>query len=248
MDIDPTGWTTSAEAWIARIDTFDLAREVLLDKTMLRFCEPGPGRAVLDIGCGEGRFCRMLSALGADPTGLEPTLPLLEAARNRHSNGRYVRGLADALPFEDSSFDVVVFYLTLIDIPDFRKAIAESVRVLKPGGRMVIGNLASHASTSPNGYVRDANGRMLYYALDNYMDEAAMEVEWAGIKVINYHRPLSAYMDAFLSGGLILREYLEPVPSVEEVAKNPKWADYRRVPYVVAMLWEKPLCDDEVMG
>ena len=223
------------------MDDFDFARVVLLDGPMVRMCGPLEGRSVLDVGCGEGRFCRMVSALGAVTTGLDPTLPLMETARARHPEGSYVVGNGDDLPFPDASFDVVVFYLTLIDIPDFRKAIAEGARVLKPGGRMVIGNLASHASTTPNGWTRDAEGKALYYALNNYMDESEMEVAWAGIKVINYHRPLSAYMDAFLSCALILREYLEPVPTLEDVAKNPKWADDRRVPYVVAMLWEKGL-------
>jgi SAM-dependent methyltransferase len=237
---DPSGWTTSAGAWIARVDTFDFARQVLLDESMIGLCGALDGLRILDVGCGEGRFCRMLSVRGADTTGLDPTAPLLDVAQKRHPKGKYLAGSGDELPFEDSSFDVVVFYLTLIDIPDYRKAIKEGARVLKPGGRMVVGNLASHASTSPNGWTRDADGKALYYALDNYMEETEMEVAWAGIKVINYHRPLSAYMDAFLSSGLILRAYLEPIPTLEQIAENPKWADERRVPYVVAMLWRKP--------
>ncbi len=216
MEEDRSGWATSAQAWITRIDDFDFAREVLLDKPMLRMCGPLEGRSLLDVGCGEGRFCRMAGAHGAQTTGLDPTLPLLETARARHPEGSYLVDVGEDLPFENSSFDVVVFYLTLIDIPDFRKAISEGARVLRPGGRMVIGNLASHASTTPNGWTRDADGKALYYALNNYMD-------------------------AFLSCGLILREYLEPIPTLEEVAVNPKWADDRKVPYVVAMLWEKAL-------
>ena len=239
MPEDRSGWTTSADAWIARMDTFDFARQVLLDGPMVRMCGEVDGRRVLDIGCGEGRFCRMLSALGAQTVGLDPTAQLLETAAGRDPGGEYLPGNAESLPFEDGSFDVVVFYLTLIDIPDFRKAIFEASRVLKPGGRMVIGNLACHASTSPTGWVRDAGGGKLYFPIDRYMDELEMEVAWAGICVINYHRPLSAYMEAFLSAGLALREYLEPVPTAEQIQENPDLEYERRVPYVVGMLWEK---------
>ena len=140
MSEDRSGWTTSAEAWVKRVDSFDFSREVLLDKPMIRMCGDLGGRSVLDVGCGEGRFCRMLASLGAVTTGLDPTEPLLETAKARHPGGRYLPGYGDHLPFQDSSFDVVVFYLTLIDILDFRKAIGEGARVLKPGGRMVIGN------------------------------------------------------------------------------------------------------------
>ena len=240
MSEDPSGWTDSAQAWIKRIDSFDFARQVLLDGPMLRMCSDLPAKKILDVGCGEGRFCRMLSQGGARTVGLDPTEKLLAAARMRDPAGTYHLGSGEKLPYEDESFDVVVFYLTLIDIPDFRQAIKEGARVLKSGGRMVIGNIACHASTHPSGWVKDAEGRKLYYPIDHYCDEFGEEVAWAGIKVINYHRPLGAYMEAFLGSGLILREYLEPAPSKDEVKNNPELEFERRVPYLVAMLWEKP--------
>lgn len=206
---------------------------------MLRMCGTVEGRKVLDVGCGEGRFCRMLRDRGADTVGIDPTPPLLGTARERDPDGSYLLGKAEQLPFEDASFDILVFYLTLIDIPDFRTAIKEAGRVLKPGGRMVIGNLAPHASTSAQGWVRDANGKKLYYPIDRYSDEFAQVVEWAGIRVVNYHRPLNAYMQSFLGEGLVLREYLEPVPTEEQAAANPELEYERRAPYLVAMLWEK---------
>src|SRR4051812_23400902 len=125
MTNDPSRWTQSAQAWINCIDTFDLARQVLLDKPMIRLCGRLEGSSVLDIGCGEGRFCRMLSERGAKPIGLDPTPALLDTAKSRDPKGAYVLGSGEDLPFENASFDVAVFYLTLIDIPDFRKAIAE---------------------------------------------------------------------------------------------------------------------------
>jgi ubiquinone/menaquinone biosynthesis C-methylase UbiE len=155
-------------------------------------------------------------------------------------NGTYVKGSGEQLPFEDDSFDIVAFYLTLIDIPDFRTAITEATRVLKPGGNIAVGNLAPHADTTPTGWARDAAGKKTHFPIDNYMEEFPQTVEWAGISVINFHRPLSAYMQAFLKCGLILREYLEPVPSKEEVAAKPELEWERRVPYLNAMLWEKP--------
>jgi len=239
MSEDTSGWTQSADAWIRRIDTFDFARQVLLDGPMIDLCGDLEGKRVLDVGCGEGRYCRMLQQHGAITVGIDPTEPLLNKAKERDPGGTYLEGSGEHLPFEDSSFDIVAFYLTLIDIPNYRKAIFEASRVLRLGAKVIVGNLASHATTSPTGWVRDAQGKKTYFPIDHYCEEFGQVVEWAGISVINYHRPLSHYMDAFLCAGLSLRKYLEPIPTREQVANDPEMEFERRVPYLIAMLWEK---------
>lgn len=62
---------------------------------------------------------------------------------------------------------------------------------------------------------------------------------WNGIQVVNWHRPLSAYMQAYLRAGLTLEEYLEPQPDRGQIAGNVGWADYWRAPYFNAMAWRK---------
>jgi ubiquinone/menaquinone biosynthesis C-methylase UbiE len=78
---------------------------------------------VLDVGCGEGRFCRMLKPYGLNITGVDPTPKLIAAARARDVDGKYPEARAEELPFHDETFDLVVSYLTLIDIPDVQAAI-----------------------------------------------------------------------------------------------------------------------------
>jgi ubiquinone/menaquinone biosynthesis C-methylase UbiE len=80
---------------------------------------------VLDVGCGEGRFCRQLAALGAKTVGLDLVRELVREARARQPDGAFVEGSGEALPFRESCFDLVISYVTLVDIPDFRKAISE---------------------------------------------------------------------------------------------------------------------------
>jgi SAM-dependent methyltransferase len=184
----------------------------------------------------------MLAERGAKTVGLDPTSLLIQTAREKHPDGEYVKGSGEKLPFESESFDMVVFYLTLIDIPDFRSAIKEANRVLRPEGKLVAGNLASHATTSVGnlGWVKDEKGNRLHFAIDNYLDEYGDVVGWKGIKIVNWHRPLSAYFDTYLSEGLILKRFLEPAPTLEQAAENPSWNYDRRVPYTNAMLWQKP--------
>jgi SAM-dependent methyltransferase len=138
------GWERSAQAWIASMgEQGDWARQHVLDPVMLGRVARDGYRSALDVGCGEGRFCRMLQASGIGTIGIDPTHSLLEQAKRRDPAGDYRLGSAEALPFEAASFDLVVSYLTLVDITDFRAAIREMYRVLKPAGSLLIANLTA---------------------------------------------------------------------------------------------------------
>jgi len=231
------GWPESAGAWIARMgERGDYGREFVLDAPMLERVRGRGFANTLDVGCGEGRFCRMLRASGIDATGIDPTEELLRRARQQDPEGDYRLGRAEKLDFADSSFDLVVSYLTLIDIPDLRAAISEMARVLRPGGTLLIANLTSF-STAGLSWKRDAEGRP-YFSIDHYLEERVEWVSWHDIRLHNWHRPLSTYMSLLLSAGLQLRHFAEPAPRGGDPAKADR---YRRVPYFLMMEWQKPL-------
>jgi SAM-dependent methyltransferase len=232
-------WDDSAAAWIAGLGgRGDWSREWVVDPAMLPHIQDRGFGEALDVGCGEGRFCRLMRQAGIKAVGIDPTAALIEEARRRDPSGRYEIGRAEELPFASGRFDLVVSYLSLIDIPDFRAAIAEMNRVLKPGGVVLIANLASFVTAgSGTGWVKDAEGRRSYFPVDRYLDEYSQPVSWAGISIINWHRPLSAYMTALLDAGLILRTFEEP----SAVGGDPDRAAFqRRIPWFVVMEWRKP--------
>jgi SAM-dependent methyltransferase len=233
------GWELSAQAWIESMgERGDWAREHVLDPVMLGRIAAGGFSSALDVGCGEGRVCRMLKAARVNATGIDPTPQMLETARRRDPSGDYRLGDARRLEFEAASFDLVVSYLTLIDIPDFRTAISEMVRVLKPGGSLLIANLTGFTSAcAAQGWVEDEQGRRLHYPVDRYLDEFSFWFEWAGIRIENWHRPLAAYMAAFLENGLNLTFFAEPAPVSGETSRQ---EDFRRVPWFVVMEWRRP--------
>ncbi len=227
------GWAESAAAWIAEQgEEGDRSRRFVLDPAMLERVEAGGFRRALDVGCGEGRFCRLLRACGIEAVGIDPTAALIEAARGRDPDGDYRAGCAEALDFEDASFDLVVSYLTLIDIPGAAAAIAEMARVLAPGGALLVANLSSFVTAGPSeGWTGGT------FPIDHYMEERAHWAEWCGIRVRNWHRPLSAYMTLLLGQGLVLRHFEEPMPRGGDPARA---ALFRRVPWFLMMEWRKP--------
>jgi SAM-dependent methyltransferase len=233
------GWEVSAQAWVDSIgERGDWGREHVLDPVMSGRITGRSFKRALDVGCGEGRFCRMLKEAGIAATGIDPTPQMLDVARRRDPAGDYRLGHAEELEFEAESFDLVVSYITLVDIPDFRAAIREMVRVLKPGGSLLLANLTSFVSAgAERGWVKDAQGQDLYFPLDRYLEECPFWLEWAGIRIENWHRPLSAYMTAFLESGLKLNFFAEPGPASGEPAAQ---ARFRRVPWFVVMEWERP--------
>lgn len=233
------GWEASSANWAALIDRGDLNREILLDPVMLRLIGDVAGKLVLDLGCGEGRFSRMLQERHAVTVGLDIASSMVHEAQHRNPDGRlYVQGSGSALPFGDHSLDLVVSYLSIIDIPDFANAIRESARVLKPGGRLLAASM-SFAGAS-EGWELDPDGKRLYVKLNNYVDERVMTLDWSGIRVLNWHRPLGAYMRAYLAAGLQLLDYVEPVPADQSLRDNPKTEDWFRIPIFDVMLWQKP--------
>jgi SAM-dependent methyltransferase len=232
------GWKESAQAWLAEMgERGDFAREFILDAPMLARVDRGRFANALDVGCGEGRFCRVLAARGIRTVGIDPTEALLAEARQRDPAGDYRPGRGEALDFPDASFDLVVSYLTLIDIPEIHRAIPEMARVLRPGGSLLIANLNSFITAAPPpGWTRGADGVKRFY-IDNYLEERADWVAWREMRILNWHRPLGVYMALLLGQGLVLRYFDEPAP----VGGDPdRMADYRRVPFFLVMEWQKP--------
>ena len=237
-DPDENGWKSSAPAWIMRmVDDGDFSRQHVLDQPMLdRVSALRPGTA-LDVGCGEGRFCRMLSQLNVTTVGIDPVDAMVKAARSCDPEGEYQVAFAEHLPFANNSFDLVVSYLSLIDIDFLDEAVAEMARVLKPGGRLLAANLSSFSTSSAmfgKRYCRDTGEELR--PIGRYLEEEKSWFEWDGLRVQNWHRPLSTYMRSFLSLGLTLRHFDEPSPSG---GSPERVKSYERMPYLMLMEWEK---------
>jgi len=97
-----------------------------------------PGRSLVEIGCGSGAFLARLADRfpGHDVHGVEFRPDLLDRARERGC--RVVRGDAYALPLPDDSCGTVVLRFVLQHLADPRAAVREAVRVLQPGGRLMV--------------------------------------------------------------------------------------------------------------
>ena len=233
-------WTKYAQDWI---ETDQAVRTGMLDSWMLDALEEVSGKSVIDIGCGEGRFCRLLSDLGAVVTGVDLTEALIEQAHSVGSKREtYLVGDAETLDGVcDDGFDLAVSYIVLTDLFDYRRSIREAYRVLRPGGRFIVCNMHPMRSAPINtdGWISDRS-RKLFYPVDNYTEEGPREFLWWRGPVINMHRTLSSYVSAFLDAGFALEALQEPVPSEEQLAEHPNFDDEPRVPNFIIYILKKP--------
>jgi ubiquinone/menaquinone biosynthesis C-methylase UbiE len=125
----------------------DLPRPFLSRNRLLRMLAPAPGERVLEVGPGTGHYTLEI-AHHLEPEGqlnaldLQPAM-LAELKRRAHARGLSnlvpVQGDAQQLPFPDAAFDAAFLVATLGEVPDRDRALRELRRVLKPGGRLIVG-------------------------------------------------------------------------------------------------------------
>jgi ubiquinone/menaquinone biosynthesis C-methylase UbiE len=134
-------WTRWAGIYDLRVRLFLRWRGVATDALHLR-----PGDTVLDLACGTGlNVPYLLARIGSEGriVGVDCTRAMLERAQRKLAwqgweRVALVEGDAANLPLITESCNAVLCSYGMVIIPDYRRAIAEAVRVLKPGGRLVL--------------------------------------------------------------------------------------------------------------
>ena len=119
-------------------DLLSLGRTKAWRKVATEVIAPKPGMRILDIAAGTGSSSRPLADAGADVIPLDFSKGMLDAGRKRHPDLAFTQGDALALAFKDNEFDVTTISFGLRNTSDTSKALRESFRVLKSGGRMVV--------------------------------------------------------------------------------------------------------------
>jgi ubiquinone/menaquinone biosynthesis C-methylase UbiE len=140
---NPSACPYSQRFWV------EAPHPVITRERLREILEPKPGERVLEIGPGTGYYTLELAEwLGHEGTveifDLQPEMldHTIRRARERGLwNVNPTQGDARQLPWEDDSFDAAILVATLGEIPDQDAALREVARVLRPGGRLIVGEL-----------------------------------------------------------------------------------------------------------
>ena len=129
-----------------------------------RAVAPRPGQRILDLAAGTGASSVSFARSGAEVVAADFSPGMIAEGKRRHGgipNLSFVEADATALPFADDEFDTVTISFGLRNVVEPKKALAELLRVTKPGGRLVICEFSHPPSRAFNGLYRFYNDRVL---------------------------------------------------------------------------------------
>jgi SAM-dependent methyltransferase len=231
-------WDAEAERWARFARTAGHDRHYAL-VNLPAFLEllPRPGRATLDLGCGEGRVGAELAALGHRVVGVDASPTLVAHARERHAA---VLADAAALPFPDAEFDLVTAFMSLHDMDDAAGAIREAGRVLDPRGRFCIA--LEHPLNVCGTWEREAGDAPLVVEDMLSSRRYSFTAERDGIEVTfnSEYRPLSWYAERLAEAGLLIEALREPAASAAFVAGEARRTRWQRLPLFLHVRAVKP--------
>ncbi|NGP52953.1 class I SAM-dependent methyltransferase [Thioalkalivibrio sp. XN8] len=110
----------------------------LWKRSMAWAVNPGPGQCIVDLAGGTGDIAHRLAGVDRQVIVVDPSYEMMAAGRDsRHHALRWVAGTAEQMPLPDASVDAVTIAFGIRNVTRIEDALAEILRVLKPGGRLL---------------------------------------------------------------------------------------------------------------
>jgi SAM-dependent methyltransferase len=249
-------WDENAEQWVRHVRAgWDRYREDFNNPMFLAFLPELAGRAVIDLGCGEGRNTREFARRGARLSGVDVSRKMIEAATAAETQeplsiSYRVASFSNLSAYPDGSFDLAVSTMALMDGPDFEGAAREAYRVLRRGGGFYFSVLHPCFVTPLQKWIRDEAGEEIgfrvgeYFSDDVHIDRwrftAAPEESGDLFAVPRFPHRMETYINGLAAAGLRILKIHEPRPTEDMVAAYPRLARLRRhIPIFIYFAAEK---------
>ena len=256
---EPTSQAAARTWWDSEADAYQQEHEGFLgtdrwvwgpegwDEAELGLLQASPGSLALELGCGAAAGSRWLRTQGVRAVGLDLSHRMLQhSLRLDQEAGQpvpVVQAHAGALPFGDSSFDLVATaYGALPFVADVDRVLAEVRRVLVPGGRAVF------AVTHPIRWAfPDDPGLGGLTAARPYFDRTPyVEADDSGrVTYVEHHRTVGDWVDLVVAAGLALERLVEPPWNPQNQSTWGGWSQLRGalLPGTLIIVANKPVED-----
>ena len=236
-------WNAGAAAWDEFVESgADYYRHAVHGPALLRTCEPVEGLDVLDLGCGQGFFCREMAKRGAKVVAIDVAEQQVAYAR-RHEEQEplgveyhVMSATLVAERLQDRHFLLVTACMSLHDMADARGVLRSVFALLPEGGRMVFSIPHPCTDTPFREWDRDEAGNQTALKINYYFDSGPTVCHWS-MKRLKYHwetpywrHTLSEWSEMIAGAGFLIRRLYEPRPTEEQVQENPHLEDAYRIP------------------
>ncbi|MEN9561184.1 MAG: hypothetical protein RIQ56_457 [Candidatus Parcubacteria bacterium] len=225
-----TSWGGVADWYEEHLQGDDTYHSKVIAPNLLRLLSPLAGRRVLDVGCGDGYFTRLLHAGGAKTEGVDIAGELIEKARKKDKDIAYYVASAESLNFAASdSYDALICILALQNMEDLTKVFRECARVLKSSGTFLfVLNHPTFRIPKRSSWGWDEAQKLQYRRLDGYLSASREAISMTpgsdlSKQTWSFHRSLQDYMKALAAAGLCITK-LEEWISHKQSEKGPRSA------------------------
>ncbi|MCI4429993.1 MAG: class I SAM-dependent methyltransferase [Burkholderiales bacterium] len=119
-------------------DLMSMGIHRLWKRSLVRMAAPAPGQCIVDLAGGTGDVAALMAAADRQVTVCDPSLAMMQAGRARgHLHVQWLEGTAENMPLPQASVDTVTIAFGIRNVTRIEDALAEVLRVLKPGGRFL---------------------------------------------------------------------------------------------------------------
>lgn len=228
-------------AYMQRRQRSDSPNETLEKPILTDMLGDVRGKAVLDLGCGDGAFGVELLAAGCQSyTGLEASTRMVDLAQKNLSavGGTVHQERIEMWQYPPSAFDLVISRLALHYVSEFEQTSQQIYQTLKPSGCFVF-SVEHPVITSSNQAIAETGIRQ-YWIVDDYFALGERNLSWMGSQVIKYHRTIEAYFLGLQKAGLVVESLRESSPKPELFTDEALYARRRRIPLFLLMKARRP--------
>jgi len=207
-----TSWGAVADWYEGHLKGPDTYQEQVIAPQVTRLLLPQKGKVILEIGCGEGYFTRLLVKEGHSMVGCDISAELIARARKHDGPIPYHVAPAEKLAFAaDGIFAAVLAVLTLQNMERIEPVCVEAARVLAPRGKFVgVINHPAFRIPTHSSWGFDSKTGVQYRRLDGYLSARRTEIDMhpggRGKKefTFSYHRSIQDYSKALRAAGFAI--------------------------------------------
>lgn len=236
-------WNVGADAWDEFVESgADYYRHAIHGPALLRACEPVQALDILDLGCGQGFFCRELAKRGARVVAIDVADQQIAYAKLHEQQEplgieyHVMSATRAAEHLQERRFHLVTACMALHDMANVAAILRSTFALLPKGGRMVFSIPHPCTDTPFREWELDQAGNKTALKIDHYFDSGPAICHW-NMKRLKYHwetpywrYTLSEWSEMIAEAGFLIRRIHEPRPTEEQVQQNPHLEDSCRLP------------------
>jgi ubiquinone/menaquinone biosynthesis C-methylase UbiE len=251
-------WDKNAEAWtkLSRMG-YDRSRDLINAPAFFKMLPDISGLRGLDLGCGEGHNTRIAAKKGAKLTAIDISEVFIKFAKESEQKDplgiEYKVASGTELPFPDNDFDFVMATMSMMDMAENEKAIAEAHRVLKPGGFFQFSIIHPFLSNVVKEWIRNKVGKKIGIVVRDYFNNYKGEFEeWIfgaapkeitekmdKFRIPRFTRTLSEWLNLLIDKDFILERFCEPKIPDDVLKKFPEEYEQEKVPWFLIIRCRK---------